>query len=156
MNSTLYEQDFRLWIQEHIELLQQGRVNELDTIHLIEELQDMGRSSTRELESRLKILIAHLLKWQFQYATLVSQWQQFEGKSWRNTIIQQRSDLLDLLEDIPSLQRELPNAIAKMYPKAVQYAVDETGLLSVTFPPICPYTVAQLLDKQFYPEVTIV
>jgi hypothetical protein len=139
MNSTLYEHDFRLWIQQHIELLQQGRVNELDTIHLIEELQDMGRSSTRELESRLKILIAHLLKWQFQYVTLASQWQQFEGKSWRNTIIQQRSDLLDLLEDIPSLQRELPNAIAKMYPKAVQYAVDETGLSSATFPQICPY-----------------
>lgn len=77
MNPTLYERDFRLWIQQHIELLQQGRVNELDTIHLIEELQDMGRSSARELESRLKILIAHLLKWQFQYATLVSQWQQF-------------------------------------------------------------------------------
>ncbi len=152
MNPTLYERDFRLWIQQHIELLQQGRVNELDTIHLIEELQDMGRSSARELESRLKILIAHLLKWQFQYATLVSQWQQFEGKSWRNTIIQQRSDLLDLLEDIPSLQRELPKAIVKMYPKAVQYAVDETGLLPATFPQICPYTVTQLLDKQFYPE----
>jgi|JFJP01.1.fsa_nt_gi hypothetical protein len=40
-------------------------------------------------------------------------------------IIQQRSDLL---EDISSLQRELPKAIAKIYPKAVQYAVDKTGL----------------------------
>jgi len=63
---SLYNTDFHSWIQQHILLLKAGRVNEIDNMHLIEELEDMGKSDTRELKSRLTTLIAHLLKWQFQ------------------------------------------------------------------------------------------
>lgn len=41
-------------------------MSEIDVKHLIEELEDMGKSNKRELTSHFKILIAHLLKWQFQ------------------------------------------------------------------------------------------
>jgi len=151
-NAELYEHDFNAWIHNQISLLKAGKTNEIDIEHLIEELEDMGKSNLRELESRFIILIAHLLKWQFQLATLETQWQDFEGKSWRKTIIEQRAQLLHLLRKVPSLKRELPNAIIDAYPDALDLAIDETNLPESTFPKTCPYTIEQLLDKYFYPR----
>jgi hypothetical protein len=151
-NTDLYHNDFNLSIYNQITLLKAGKTGEIDIEHLIDELEDISKSNLRELNSHLKILITHLLKWQFQLATLQTQWEEYEEKSWRLTIIEQRSQLIDLLEDIPSLRRTLPNVVKNVYPKAVILAVEETGLSKSTFPPLCPYTVEQLLDKQFYPE----
>ncbi len=147
-----YEKDFHSWIEKHIELLKSGQLHELDKEHLIEELGDMGKSNLRELESRFIMLIAHLLKWQFQLTTLANQWQEFEGKSWRKTIIEQRLQLIDLLAEMSSLKKKLTDVISKTYPKAVIFAIDETGLPKQTFPQICPYTIEQLLDKAYYPN----
>jgi hypothetical protein len=61
-----YEQDFHQWIEHHLTLLRAGRLNEIDVEHLIEELEGMAGRDRNELVSQLKILIAHLLKWQFQ------------------------------------------------------------------------------------------
>ncbi|MDD2816380.1 MAG: DUF29 domain-containing protein [Thiotrichaceae bacterium] len=148
----LYHQDFDAWIHDQISLLKAGKMDALDTRHLIEELEDMGKNNRRELSSHLKILIAHLLKWQFQLAALSDKWESYEGKSWRLTIIEQRSQIVDLLEDVPSLKRELESTVEKSYPKAVLFAVKETRLAKTTFPETCPYTIQQLLDDEFFPE----
>jgi len=146
-----YEQDFQHWIERHIALLKKGNLTSIDVAHLIEELETMVKSNVRELESRFIVLIAHLLKWQFQLASLSAQWRDFEGKSWRKTIIEQRLQLADLLDEMKSLRAKLPSVITKTYPKAVMFAVDETGLPEKTFPQQCPYSIEQLLDKTFYP-----
>jgi hypothetical protein len=139
-----YEQDFQGWINQHITLLKTGKVNELDVEHLIAELEDMGKSNVRELESRLVILIAQLLKWQFQVDK--------QSSSWRGSIIEQRVQLLRLLRKIPSLKRELPNAVSEAYADALNLAIKETKLLSTIFPTECPYSITQLLDDDFYPH----
>ena len=77
----LYEEDYLAWTQQQIGLLQTGKLEELDSKNLVEELKAMGRSDHRELESRLIILIAHLLKWEWQFNRLQNQWAEFEGKS---------------------------------------------------------------------------
>ena len=46
--STLYDQDFDRWAKNQVELLRQGRTNDLDIEHLIAELEDMGKGSLRE------------------------------------------------------------------------------------------------------------
>ncbi|MDD2816137.1 MAG: DUF29 domain-containing protein [Thiotrichaceae bacterium] len=79
-------------------------------------------------------------------------WESYEGKSWRLTIIEQRSQIVDLLEDVPSLKRELESTVEHSYPKAVLFAVKETRLAKTTFPETCPYTIQQLLDDEFFPE----
>ena len=149
--AEVYEQDIDAWIDEQVRLLKEGRVHEIDVTHLIEELQDMGKSNRRELESRLIILIAHLLKWELQLESLSGQWKQFEGKSWRNTIIEQRTQMLFLLRKVPSLKAVLQDAIDETYPEARGLAVKETGLELVLFPGHCPYTADQLLDEDFFP-----
>lgn len=126
-----------------------GRVHELDVEHLIEELEGMARRDRNELISPLIILIAHLLKWQL--SQLTETWEQFSGKSLRNSILEQRYCVHEQLENTPSLQNYLPEAVMKAYPKAVALAVDETELSKAIFPPTCPYSIAELLDKTFYP-----
>lgn len=151
-NAELYEQDFDAWIHTQIKLLKAGETDAIDIKHLIDELEDMGKSNRRELSSHLKILITHLLKWQFQLLELANQWESYEGKSWRLTIIEQRFQLNDLLEEIPSLKPELQSTLDKAYPKAVLLAQKETKLPLTTFPEYCPYSVEQLLNDEFYPE----
>ena len=149
-----YEQDFQLWIEHHITLLKQGRFNEIDTEHLIEELADMGKSNLHEVESRLIVLIAHLLKWHIQLPMMKTQlrYQDYDGKSWRTTIIEQRTRIAYSLENMPSLKSKMSAAVTKIYPKAVAFAVKETQLPQKYFPAECPYTIEQLLDDDFYPE----
>jgi Domain of unknown function DUF29. len=70
-----YEKDFYSWTQEQAELLRQGRFNSLDIPNLIEEIETMGRSEKRELESRLTILLLHLLTWKYQETRRGRSWQ---------------------------------------------------------------------------------
>jgi hypothetical protein len=150
-DSALYDQDFERWASSQIELLRRGETKHLDIPHLIEELEDMGKSSLRELESRFIILIAHLLKWQYQLDTLIDRWRAFEGKSWRKTIIEQRTQVQFLLAKVPGLKNSLELARKEAYPAARRLALKETGMPAETFPELCPYSVEELLDDDFLP-----
>jgi len=141
--TELYEYDFNEWIVQQIALLKQGRTNEIDAIHLITELEEMGKSNLRELENRFIILIAHLLKWQFQPNQ--------QSSSWRGSINEQRLQLSRLLRKTPSLKPEVIHAVTEVYQDALELAIDDTGLAASTFPTTCPYSIEQLLDKTFYP-----
>ena len=140
---TLYETDFTSWVDEQINLLNQSRFTEIDISHLIEELKDMSKKYEHELISRFIILIAHLLKWQYQPV--------MQSNSWLSSIIEQRAQIEYLLEDSPSLQNKIPDSIGKAYAKALKIAVKETGLALSIFPKSCVYTPQQLLDENFYP-----
>ncbi len=59
---TDYDQDFFAWSQEQVRLLRSGRFSQLDIAHLAEEIGDFGKRERRALESRLAVLIGHLLK----------------------------------------------------------------------------------------------
>lgn len=150
--STLYRTDYSAWARHHAELLRTGRYAELDLEHLLEELSDMGKSERRELESRLLILLAHLLKWQHQYRNLSERWREFDGRSWRATIVEQRKQLAVLLRQAPGLQSVLGETIAGAYTDAVDLACKETGLPAETFPVHCPYRAGQVLDDDYYPS----
>lgn len=56
-------EDYYGWTKETIEKLRQGRWNEVNIEDLIEEIEDRGSSLWRALDSRLTVLLAHLLKW---------------------------------------------------------------------------------------------
>lgn len=147
-----YDQNFHQWIEHHIALIREGRFNEIDTDHLIEELEDMARRDRDELVSRLVVLIAHLLKWQFQLGQLSDRWKEFDGRSWRRSIIEQRHEIFRQLRNKPSLKSYLHDAVIEAYPDALESAIEETNLPESTFPQICPYSLEQLVDKKFYPE----
>ena len=62
MATTLYETDFNLWIEQTVNQLKNGQIQDLDLENLIEEVQSMGSNDKREIKSRLIVLIMHLLK----------------------------------------------------------------------------------------------
>jgi len=149
---TLYEKDFYGWIYHNIELVRAGKWEEIDKALLIEELESMAKRDKHELISHLVILIAHLLKWQFQFKQLSQMSKEFEGKSWRNTIIEQRNQIERQLRMSPSLKPYFKEAIEKAYPDAIKIAVSETRLPILTFPINCQYSDEQLLNDDFYPK----
>jgi hypothetical protein len=149
----LHDTDYSAWAKRMAELLKAGKFAELDIEHLVEELDDMSASERNELENRLAVLLTHLLKWQFQYRKLSERWQEFKGDSWRYTLIEQRDRIAKRLRKAPGLQRVLAETIAEAYADARELAAEETRLPLKTFPEICPYTQAQILDKDFYPAM---
>ncbi|MFB8790387.1 MAG: DUF29 domain-containing protein [Potamolinea sp.] len=142
MNSTTHENDFYAWTQEQAYLLKTGQLNQIDSQNIAEEIEDMGRSEKRQLESRLEILIIHLLKWQFQ--------PNLRSRSWQLTIKEQRLRLEKLLQKNPSLQLNLTEAIEDVYPLATISAERETGLS--LFPETCLYNLTEILSPEFLPE----
>ncbi|MGB8702334.1 MAG: DUF29 domain-containing protein [Thermosynechococcaceae cyanobacterium] len=141
--SHLYEADFYAWTQEQATLLREGAWEHLDQDNLIEEIESLGKQQRQELKNRLGVLLGHLLKWEFQA--------QMRSKSWFATLREQRREIQDLLEDSPSLQPYLPEALLKAYPAGLDLAVRETHLNYKDFPTLCPYSLQQVLDTTFFP-----
>jgi hypothetical protein len=135
----LYEADETAWLEAMSELIDQGRMDELDYSHLAEYLTDMANRDRRRVESRMAVLIEHLLKWVFQPDK--------RTRSWQRTILVQSEELS---EDCASgvLRRHAEASLAKAYTKAVKRAAIATGLSEQTFPLECPYTLDQLLSSE--------
>ncbi|MGK7893619.1 MAG: DUF29 domain-containing protein [Xenococcus sp. (in: cyanobacteria)] len=142
MNHIDYTTDFYAWTQQQAKLLRAKEIEQIDWQNIAEEIEDMGRSEKRQLESRLEILIMHLLKWQFQ--------PNLRSRSWQLTIKEQRLRLAQLLTENPSLKSSLDAVTEKIYPLAVISAEKETGLSS--FPETYPYDLIDILSAEFLPE----
>lgn len=142
--SQLYEKDFYAWTVETVNQLRSKQLNKIDIDHLAEEVESMGASERRQLQSRLEVLLMHLLKWQYQPS--------YQGKSWILTIEEQRARIKDHLKDNPSLKASLQAFLDRSYRYAVIKAVNETGLNKSTFPSNLPYTITQILNDDFYPN----
>ena len=145
-NSELYEHDFYTWTQTTAALIRAGKWTDIDPESLAEEIESLGKSQQRELASRLDVLLMHLLKWRYQPE------RRRTGHSWRSTIRTQRRELRRLLAQNPGLQPLVDPTIADSYAEACLDAADETGLPLTTLPPVCPWTLAQILDADFFPE----
>ena len=145
-NQQLHDQDFYAWANEQAGLLRAGRLSEADIEHIAEEIESMGKSEKRELVSRLRILLLHLLKWRFQPRR--------RGVSWEGSIINTRDELEDHLRDNPSLKPQLSTALETAYRRAVVDAGTESGFSKATFPHACPWTCDQIMDQDFWPEAT--
>ncbi len=139
-----YKKDFYSWLIKNARLLREQKFTKIDAEHIAEELEAMGRSEKRELINRLSVLIAHLLKWKYQAVR--------RSRSWKNTILTQRIDINDLLEDSPSLRYDIENRIKKAYKKAKLKAEDETGINKKQFPEICPFLTEEIVSEDFFPE----
>ncbi len=136
-SATLYDTDETAWLDQTAELVRDRRLAEVDLDTLAEYLTDMARRDRREVGSRLALLLAHLLKWEFQPDKRTG--------SWRATIEVQRQELAELLES-GTLRNHADEVLAKAYANGVRQAAAETGLDAPAFPAECPYMVEQLMS----------
>lgn len=140
---TLYETDFVAWAKEQAALLRSGNLTTLDALNIAEEIESMGRSERNELQSRMAVLLAHLLKWQFQ--------PERRGHSWEATIRLQRSKLQELLGDSPSLKHAFDDEdfLRRIWLHATVIAGEQT-MLDIPKTWIWPLDV--VLDNDFWPD----
>jgi hypothetical protein len=136
---SLYEDDETAWLEAMAELVRAGRVDDLDLIHLAEYLSDMAGRDRREVESRLVVLLAHLLRWDYQPDR--------RSRSWRAAVIEQRQEL-EGLASRGVLRNHASDVLARAYLKAIERAAAERGIAADRFPARCPYTVDQLLSVE--------
>ena len=141
--TATYETDFYQWTQQQAALLRQGLLSAVDVENLAEEVESMGKSDRRSVESHLFITLTHLLKWKYQ--------PQRRGKSWRLSIRNGRRDVERLLRDSPSLKPQLNDLAMEEYPGARNEAADETGLPLATFPEECEFSIEQITGD-YWPD----
>ncbi len=129
---------------EQAALLRAGNFSAADIANIAEEIESMGRGEKLELVNRLTILMAHLLKWQYQPG--------FRSPSWSSSIREQRIRLRSHLKDNPSLKGKLDDSFAEAYELAVIGAARETGVPEAEFPKTAPYRFDEAADDAFWPE----
>ena len=147
MGTTTYKTDVIAWAQEQVRLLRAGHFDALDIEHIADEIEDVGKSEQRELESRMAVLLAHLLKWQHQPGR--------RGSSWQRTIKEQRKAIARRITKTPSLKSDLQDAEwwEGVWGDALIKAADETGIAFDKLPTTCPWTEQQVFSADFFPDL---
>ena len=116
----LYEQDFCLWVDKALVLLREGNLTDLDLANLLEEIEDMSNSQKQALESNLKIILMHLLKYKYQSDKRTS--------SWRYTIVEHRQKIRKAFKNSPSLKRHFLEEFADVYLVAFNYTENQNSV----------------------------
>ena len=93
--------------------------------------------------SYLVILLAHLLKWQYQPLDRTG--------SWEASIINSRNGIERVINDQPSQGNYWSEILEKAYKEAKKLAAKETKLDINLFPTQCPYKIWQLQDQEWLP-----
>jgi len=134
-----YERDFYSWLMEQARHLREGRFDALDRDNLAEEIESAGAEQFNKLGSALRVLMAHILKWDHQPP--------LRSRSWVLSIQEQRLEIADVLADNPGLKPRIDEAIARAYRRARIEAAKETGLDEDKFPTACPYSLDDLTSR---------
>ncbi len=140
---TLYDIDFVEWTEETAKLLRAHRFDEVDLEHLVEEVEDLGKSQRRAVRSQLARMMMHLLKQRVQ--------PERAGSSWKSSIYDAQREISFEIEDSPSLKPFLGNILEKIYQRAVKDAIRETKpprARAAEIPAKCPWTLEELLEGE--------
>jgi hypothetical protein len=141
-----YEQDYFAWSKDQAARIRAAKPGSIDWENVAEEIESLGRSDKRAIESDLNVVLVHLLKWAFQPDE--------RKRGWRSSIAEHRHRIAKRTKESPSLRNYPSVVLADEYAYARQTAADETGLPESVFPRACPFTIEQVLDPDFYPEPT--
>ena len=137
--SVSKETDLYSWAVRQSELLRAGRLSEIDPVAIAEEIDDVGEEQYHRLESALRVLMLHLLKWDHQPAA--------RSRSWTVTIREQRRRVGRQLRKNPGLKSRVEEALLEAYEDARDEAGVETGLPTRTFPASRPFEYSEIIER---------
>jgi Domain of unknown function DUF29 len=122
MAKQLYDQDFYLWTQEQAAALRRAKDSNLplDWENLAEEIESLGKSDRRELTSQIRRILRHLFK-------LAASPAEQPRSGWRSTVVDARSEIEGVLEDSPSLCRQIDDLVRAQMKAAAQLASNDLG-----------------------------
>ena len=146
------EIDFYAWCLHEASSLRVRRPASVDWDGLAEELEDMGLDIKRRLTSHLAHALEHLLKLRYEPS---SAYRADQEHRWKVDLANHRDELNYILDNSRTLRNDLPNFIAKAYPRACRLA--GLAMRNLTnwqdvFPRECPWTIKQIRDDEFFPS----
>jgi len=131
--------DLYSWALRQAELLRAGRLSEIDPVAIAEEIDDVGEEQYHRLESALRVVMLHLLKWDHQLDK--------RSRSWTMSILEHRRRILRQLRRNPGLKSQLDEALQDAYEDARVEASAETGLSLSLFPMRCPFEYSEIMER---------
>lgn len=142
----LYERDFYAWTEAQARALKARDWEALDLENVIEEIETLGRSERSALRSVLVNILEHKIK-------LDHGLHRDPEPGWRVTVKTQRVQAADLLEENPSLRRELSDMLDSAYRTARKRAMisfedhepDRLVDHERSVPETCPYPLEDVL-----------
>jgi len=143
-----YDEDFYAWTQDQAAELRRAGAERLnapiDWANVAEEIESMGRSQKSEIDSRLSVLLVHLLKW-----LCCPDLRERCERGWRLTIREQRKRLLRDIKDSPSLRPYVAEVFNDVYGDARLTAAAEADVPNSHIPAEPPFTLDQALDPAY-------
>ena len=133
------EADLYAWALRQSELLRAGRLTEIDAVAIAQEIDDVGEEQYDKLESALRVVLLHLLKWDHQPDR--------RSRSWSGSIREHRRRALRQLRKNPGLKSRLDEALDEAYEDARDGASVETDLPLSLFPAARPYDYAEIMER---------
>ncbi|AFZ34167.1 protein of unknown function DUF29 [Stanieria cyanosphaera PCC 7437] len=142
MNKIKYEEDYYLWTQTMVEKFKNKDYLNIDWDNLIEEIEDLGKSQKRAVESLLLRLTEHILKLKYWETE-----RERNKKHWQSEVVNFLVLLRKRLKESPSLK----NNLAEIYEETL---LDSKRSMSKLFdlPEQIELTLAQVLDEDWFPN----
>jgi hypothetical protein len=131
--------DLYSWAVRQAELLRSGRLSEIDPVAIAEEIDDVGQEEYYRLESALRVVMLHLLKWDHQHEK--------RSRSWALSIREHRRRVIRQLRRSPGLKSQLDEALEAAYEDARLEALSETGLPLKIFPRKLPFDYSEIMER---------
>jgi hypothetical protein len=136
-----YESDFYTWSFDQARFVREGRWANVDRENVAEEIESLGREQFDKLESAVRVLLMHMLKWDHQ--------PERRGRSWLLSIKAHRIRIERVLNVNPGLRPRVPEAVTEGYRLARIEAAQETDLDEDEFPSQCPYAWDDIVGREF-------
>jgi hypothetical protein len=152
---TLYEEDTVAWAENQAAALraaaQGGSNQELDWENLAEEIEDLAKSYRLSLKSHIRRIVQHLTKLAHSPAA-------DPRHGWRRSTLLARQEIADILEESPSLKRDVEQLCKSVIPSGIELAIaglrehDEINPMSERIIRRTTYTSDQILGDWFPQE----
>src|SRR5580698_261475 len=131
--------DLYSWAVRQADLLRARLLSEIDPVAIAEEIDDAGEEEYYRLESALRVVMLHLLKWDHQ--------RDRRSRSWLLSIHEDRRRVHRQLRRSPGLKSQLDEALEGAYEDARLEASSETGLPLKIFPRDLPFDYTEVMER---------
>jgi hypothetical protein len=140
-----HKEDIYKWASLQADLLKENKYDELDIENIIYEFEKLGNLGKNTLVDKFYSIITRFILWYYRTNE--------DNESWKCDIEQYRKIIDNLIKESPSLEEQLPSLLENAY--AIVFiefnAPKNNHDLITTIPSVCPYTLEQIMDKQYYP-----
>lgn len=131
MAENLHEQDFNLWLDHQAIAIKNRDVTAMDWENLLDEIEDMGISTKRSLESYTVRLLEHILK--------IKYWDSERSrnrKHWEKECVNFRGEIKRIFRKNPSLKNYLNQEFDSLRAEAIaaesrEFHVPEDFMISL-------------------------